>query len=493
MSNFIKTLALVPILLLPCISKAQIHLGPNQSYPNIQAAASANAIQPGDTVYLHTGSYAGYQAVTNLKGSAANWIVITRYQNDPIDISGTWQFISCEYLRFQNLTFRGNATYPGRLLSIDNGGSCSTQSEYIIVDGCSFSNTTDPSATVAFKFAGVDHFEVTNNQFLDIPACEAMDYNTCHDGLIRGNRLENCLSGGHIKGGASNITMERNLFINASKSPWVAFELGGDTGAPFYCPGDDFEVKNLSFHSNILLGGYRGLALSSAKECQVINNTFYDCGQATMRFLTTSTLYPTLSGNLVENNLFAFGSSAYFNGGPQLAGAVSFSHNLYYSILSDPFNGPYWDSPALDAIKDPNPVTVGFNTPMFVDGPGNDFRLISGSPAIGVGKPQPAPLLDFFGNPFHPTTRAVGAIEIAGMSNTDALGEMEGPLRIYPNPASHTIAVASGDYGGVLEIWSPTGFKLLESQSGQNVWIGQLSPGVYFLKAGNQIIPFLKQ
>ncbi len=102
--------------------QAQIHLGPNQAFPNIQAAASANAIQPGDTVYLHAGSYAGYQAVTDLKGTAAQWIVFTRFEQDTIDISGGWQFVRCEYLRFQNLNFKGNAAHLGRLFSIDNGG-----------------------------------------------------------------------------------------------------------------------------------------------------------------------------------------------------------------------------------------------------------------------------------------------------------------------------------------------------------------------------------
>jgi hypothetical protein len=123
---------LLPALLHPPTASAQIHLGPNQPYANIEAAV--NAIQPGDTVYLHAGSYAGYQGVYDLKGTNSAWITITPYHDDPVDISGGWQFIRCAYLRFHHLNFQGNAAHPGRLFSVDNGGSCTTQSKFIRVD-----------------------------------------------------------------------------------------------------------------------------------------------------------------------------------------------------------------------------------------------------------------------------------------------------------------------------------------------------------------------
>lgn len=415
-------------------SEAQVHIGPGQTYSNIQFAVINNAIKPGDTVYLHTGNYASYQLISNLNGSSTKWITFTRFQNDSIEISGGWQFVSCSYLRFTNLNFRANTNFPGRLFSIDNGGSCETQSRFIMVDHCSFANVTAASATVAFKFAGVDSFEVSNNLFKDIPACEAMSFNTCHQGLIRGNHFENCLSGGHIKGGSANITMIQNLFINASKAPWVAYELGGDTGATFYCSGDTFEVSNINFFSNIIINGYRGLAVSSAKDCKVINNTFYNCEQATLRFLTTSVLYPTLLNNLVENNIFAFGSTAYINGGIQSKAAASFSNNIYYSIVNPVFNGPYWDTPELDAIKDRNPKNYGANVDMFVDGFNHDFKLIKSSPAIGAGKKQTDPVFDFFGKPFSNIARSVGAIEFDGITLGEKLQTTL--IQVFPNPVS---------------------------------------------------------
>jgi hypothetical protein len=93
-----------------------------------------------------------------------------RLGTDQIDISGTWQFASCSYLRFEYLNFKGNSKNPGRLFSIDNGGSCLTQSKHIVVRHCIFSNVTDPNAIAAFKFGGVDSFEVSNNIFKDFPS-----------------------------------------------------------------------------------------------------------------------------------------------------------------------------------------------------------------------------------------------------------------------------------------------------------------------------------
>ncbi len=480
------------ILLFSTILKAQVHLGTGQAYPNIQTAASANAISPGDTVFLHAGSYSGYQAIADLQGTDSAWIVIQPYLNESHDIAGGWQFIRCAYIKFQNLNFKGNAIYPGRLFSIDNGGSCNTQSEFIIVDSCTFANTTIASASVAFKFAGVDHFEVTNCTFKDIPACEAMSFNTCHDGRIRGNRLENCLSGGHIKGGASNITMDRNLFINASSGTWVAYELGGDTSPEFYCPGDEFEVKNINFYSNIIIGGYRGVALSSARDCRVVHNTFYNCGQATMRFLNTSNLYPSLSGNSIENNLFAFGNSAYMNGSTQPLGAVFFSHNIYFSLINTIFSGPYWDSPALDQIKDPIPLNYGSNTPMFINGPGNDFHLTPGSPAIQNGKPQSEPVSDFYGNPFSTTTPSIGAIEIELNTLVKNQVNTRNKPSIYPNPASDFIHFPLSDYIGPVYIVSISGAIIQESPSGAKVFIGNLPAGFYYVKWDMYWIPFTK-
>ncbi|MFZ1571955.1 MAG: hypothetical protein WAT89_04375, partial [Candidatus Kapaibacterium sp.] len=123
---------------------AQINIGPNEIYKNIQSASTI--IKPGDTIFVHAGSYKGYQGITGLKGTSKKPIVITRYKNDIHDISGNWQFQSCEYITFKNLNFKANINSTGRLINVDNNGDCSTQSNYIVFDSCSFSDVTDINA-----------------------------------------------------------------------------------------------------------------------------------------------------------------------------------------------------------------------------------------------------------------------------------------------------------------------------------------------------------
>ncbi len=471
---------------------AQVHIGPGQAYLNIQPAFDAGAILPGDTVFLHAGSYTGYQGISKLKGNSSGWIVFTRFGNDSLDISGNWQFMSCEYIKFLKLNFRSNANAPGRLINVDNSGSCETQSKFIIFDSCTFSNTTDKNAITTFKFGGVDSFRVTNCYFHDIPACDAMDFNTCRNGVISDNLLINCLTGGHIKGGGQNIIMERNLFINSSATPWVAFELGGDTGPQFFCPSDTFEVKNIKFFSNIIAGGYRGLALSSALECKVINNTFYNCGQATLRFLTTSLTYPTVSGNVIENNILAFGTSAYINGSPQKADAASFAKNIYYSIINATFNGPYWDTPELDPIKDTSPLNYGSGTAMFVNGNNNDYHLVNGSPAIGAAKPESEPATDFYGNPFSATSRSIGAVEY----NIPSVVKDENLAIVYlfPNPATAYIELPDNILSNVqrVTIYSSLGSVVYECSPAKRIDISSLTEGIYFLRSGSKTYKFVK-
>jgi hypothetical protein len=144
----------------------------------------------------------------------------------------------------------------------------------------------------------------------------------------------------------------------------------------------------------------------------------------------------------------------------------------------------------LDPIKDPNPLNFGANTPLFVNGPGNDFYLAAGSPAIGSGKAQIEPVFDFFGNPFAATARAIGAVELKTI--TQVITADKDPILLYPNPATDFISVLSDRPIGKIEVWNTLGMKVIQSESAQPIFIGDLPTGVYYLNVEHVFYPFVK-
>lgn len=416
-----------------------LHVGASQTYANVPAAWQV--AQPGDTIYVHAGTYNdGYQYNNGLSGANNKWIVITRYKNDNVVIDCAWQMSSIKYVKFQYLKFEKSTGF-GRFVSIDNNGSCNTRSKHVVFDSCYFLNSTLNANATVFKLSGVDSFQVKNCVFKNNPVADAMDYNICHEGLISGNYIENCLSG-HVKGGAANIIIERNIFKNMGAG-WPAFEIGGDTGVSLYCPEDaGYEVKNLKFHSNIIIGGSRGLMISSAVECEVTNNTIYNPSQAMLRVLCVSATRPDNRDNKVENNIFAFGSFEYINvgttltGNPQPANAVTFNKNIYYSTVNSSFAGPYWD-PAGNNIKEVSPLLYGSGTAMFVNASTNDFHLAPTSPAIGAGINKVKPSVDFYGY-LYKNPRSIGASEYNSVpANIAEMKINGGDFVCYPNPSNN--------------------------------------------------------
>lgn len=143
-----------------------------------------------------------------------------------------------------------------------------------------------------------------------------------------------------------------------------------------------------------------------------------------------------MDGNLVDNNL------AY---AMQNEGA---SHNGW-SASEDYPNEYIHGSGSLLYVRG---TPIPNSNPRFVNAASGDFRLQEGSPGIGVGIPEYTPPLDYYGNPFHPTTPSIGAVESgSGITQPPTiLGEM--PLStLWPGDVSNrTLAQmpANTPYGG---------------------------------------------
>ncbi|MGA2298641.1 MAG: T9SS type A sorting domain-containing protein, partial [FCB group bacterium] len=68
--------------------------------------------------------------------------------------------------------------------------------------------------------------------------------------------------------------------------------------------------------------------------------------------------------------------------------------------------------------------------------------------------------------------------------------DLTSDINIYPNPANDFIFI--NNFSGKVEIFSLEGIKLIEPENQGRIDIRELSPGVYFLKAGGKVYKLMK-
>src|SRR5687767_4391574 len=76
-----------------------LHVGAGQTYASITQAIAVTA--PGDTILVHEGVYTGGQSISNLQGTAAQWIYITAAPGAKVTFNGgisSWHMIDAAYV-----------------------------------------------------------------------------------------------------------------------------------------------------------------------------------------------------------------------------------------------------------------------------------------------------------------------------------------------------------------------------------------------------------
>jgi hypothetical protein len=521
------------LLILSGLMKAQVHVGPSQTYTNIGAASNARAIHAGDTVYIHAGTYPGAMSIDSLVGDASHWITIRPYQNDSVSILGQWTVTRTHYTLFTGLTFNGNdsASWANgsiyHQLFFNYNYVCYNDLSNIIVDSCQFMNlltgpnkytNVNTSGNVSVKFTGTDTFQITNCIFQGNAGSEGLSMNSDRNGLVQHNRFNAPAPGfnsgwaSHCKGGSSLITIEQNIYIN-----WPAggMDIGGETGASFFCPLKDssiYEADSISFYSNILIGGQTCIRLASLSNSNIINNTCFKSNDFTVRFLVEN---PNVqfTNNHIYNNIFTIvntilGFNEFYINETSAVNYTTFdlTNDLFFSY-SDTTMGL---SGIVQDVGNVNPAIISgalFSNPMFNDTALMDFSLEKGSTAIGAGLNVSSPVFDFNGNRFNSKKRSIGAIEYNGMSGINKV-ENAGDLSVYPNPTDDifTMQIAYSHQPitiGQIEIYNVFGksmplnlLSLTHSELRQVLYkidISNFPNGIYLLRANTKDGILLKQ
>ncbi|MBK6998055.1 MAG: right-handed parallel beta-helix repeat-containing protein [Lewinellaceae bacterium] len=248
-----KTPCIILFLLLSFgLSAATHHVGNGQTYANLSAAVAIT--QPGDTIIIHGGTYAGGLTINNLKGTANQWITIRNAVGETVVFEGggnAIQFVEPAYLHIIGLIFQHQT---GNGVNTDDGGTYDTPAHHVVFENCVFRDMSASGNNDLLKLSGLDYFEIRNCEFRNgATGGSGIDMVGCHHGIIQGNFFENLGSNSiQCKGGTEHVRIEGNFFRNGGQR---TLNIGGSTGLQFFRPDTaHFEAARIQVYSNIIVG-----------------------------------------------------------------------------------------------------------------------------------------------------------------------------------------------------------------------------------------------
>lgn len=483
--KFILTLFIYIISFSLAYSKI-IEVGQGKPYSTLQSACQQAL--PGDTIIMYAGVYNNGDYIVNLKGASNAWITIKAAENELVLFKGgsqAFQLSSPEFVHIKDLVFEMQTSNG---VNIDDGGSLTVPAKFLIIENCHWKSMNASGNNDELKLSGIDHFVIRNCTFSNGSSGGSLvDMVGCHDGIFEDNTFinagSNCIQ---AKGGSKDITIIRNKFINGGQR---AINIGGSTGLQFFRPpGANTEASNIWIYSNIFIGSFAPLAFVGAVNCEAVNNTIIEPESWAVRILQEN-IEPGMlkcGSNIIKNNIFVFGNTgkpAFNIGGNTDPQSFICSNNLWFNPDNSTWPGP--NTPVNDSGMILN------LDPAFID---TLFNIDKDSPAAGKGEMVVNPVSDYYGKVFN-TERSIGAVETQNSTSTLIEGNNQF-LNIYPNPVMDFLNVSfSGaslpvntfiiDIQGK-EVWRGTVWKT------RSIYLGQLSTGIYFLKAGEISKMFVK-
>lgn len=384
-----------------CYSR-QLRVGKGQPFSTLYEASQQT--KQGDTILIAAGTYSGEQIVRNLHGTRTAPIVIKAEHAAKVIFDGNSEalhFSDCSYLVIDGFVFQGQ-TANG--VNIDDGGSFDSPTHHLVIQNCEWKGINASGNNDELKLSGLDDFVIRNCRFANgSKGGSLIDMVGCHRGTIEQNTFEkagsNCIQ---AKGGSENIIIHRNKFTDGGER---AINIGGSTGLAFFRPqGAKSEASDVKVWSNIIIGGNASVAFVGALNCEVVNNTIIKPHKWVVRILqeNNSQGMQWCAFNVFKNNIVVVSTSISVpvNVGPNTKPeSFAFSHNFWFNPETK-LRNQYQAS-----VKETS-VILNIN-PQFSD---IDYRLKSGSPAIGHGFQVTQPERDYYNKPFS-GKRSIGAVE----------------------------------------------------------------------------------
>lgn len=300
-------LAVLVTLLTPLVLHAAEPAGPVVVVRDAaQLRAALGALKPGTTLRIGPGEYPGGQSVSGVERLTVEALDA---KNPPHfkGGAGAWHFSRCDGLTVRHLRVSGQRANG---LNLDDGGQLARPVRGVTLEGIEVSDIGAQGNHDAIKVSGLTGLTVRDCVITGWGG-QGIDLVGCHQTLITGCRFTgkpgfSASAGVQIKGGSSDVTVEKCRFTNAGER---ALNIGGSTGLPYFRPTDArHEAARVIARDNVIEGSLCAAAFVGVDGAEFTGNTVLFPERWVFRILqeTTDARFVPSRNGVVKSNRIVF-------------------------------------------------------------------------------------------------------------------------------------------------------------------------------------------
>lgn len=268
--------------------------------------AALRDLKPGTTLKLAPGDYPGGHSVSGVEKLT---IEALDAKNPPHFKGGgnAWHFSRCNDLTLRNLRV-SDQTANG--LNLDDGGDLANPTTGITIEHVEISDIGPKGNHDGIKCSGLDNLTIRDCSITGWGG-QGIDFVGCHHSLITGCRFIGkesftASAGIQIKGGSSDVIVEKCRFTNAGERP---INVGGSTGLAYFRPQSaKYEAARLIVRNNVIEGSLCAAAFVGVDGAEFSGNTILFPTKWIFRILqeTKEPGFAPCRNVLIKNNTIVF-------------------------------------------------------------------------------------------------------------------------------------------------------------------------------------------
>ena len=236
-----------------------------------ELVAALRDLKTGTTLKIAPGNYPGGHSVSGVE----KLTIEALDPKQPPHFRGganAWHFSRCKDLSLRNLRLSGQT---GNGLNLDDGGDLANPTTGITIEHVEISDIGPKGNHDGIKCSGLDQLTIRDCAITGWGG-QGIDFVGCHHSLITGCRFTGkegftASAGVQLKGGTSDVIVEKCHFMNAGERP---INLGGSTGLAYFRPqGATYEAARLIVRDNIIEGSLCAAAFVGVDGAEFSGNT----------------------------------------------------------------------------------------------------------------------------------------------------------------------------------------------------------------------------